>query len=217
MNEKSIQSPRRQRLGNTPQESYARLRVLQAEMQRLRPYERPRVPFRYVGRTHSVRSDPRRQAALMARGLRDVCLVFNRLAVEYVVIGAQAGALHGHVRATEDIDVLVKNTPPNLLRAAEALTELFPQLGQPIAPEDIADNVVLKVSDDIEVGVSISARSVTYEETEGDRTSAVVEGVPIPFLGLRSLIRSKQTAREVDQWDARILSEILGRKEREDS
>ncbi len=45
------------------------------------------------------------------RGIPDVCSVLNRHEVEYLLMGAQAAALHGHVRGTEDIDILVRNTP----------------------------------------------------------------------------------------------------------
>ncbi len=36
-------------------------------------------------------------------------------------------------------------------------------------------------------------------------------GVDIPFLGLDSLIKSKDTMREIDQWDVKILLEIKKR------
>ena len=149
----------------------------------------------------------------MPRGLNDVCAAFNRHQVEYMVAGAQAGALHGHIRATEDIDLLIRNTPENVDRAVAALTVLFPDLPEAVAPADITDNIVLKVADDIEVDVSISAWSVAYDEAERDREERIVDGTQVPYMGLRSLIKSKMTSREVDQWDVRVLSEILRRQE----
>ena len=143
------------------------------------------------------------------RGLREVCEVFNRRKVDYVVVGAQAGALHGHVRATEDIDLLIRNTKDNVSRAVEALAELFPDISREIHPQDILEHVVLKVADDIEVDVSISAWSVDFESAEDDIESIDIGGTRIPYLGLRSLIKSKSTSREIDQWDVRVLSEIL--------
>src|SRR5262245_28093690 len=102
------------------------------------------------------------------RGLAEVCRVLNAHGVNYLVIGAHACALHGHIRATEDYDFLVENNAGNLGRTSEALNELFPHLEQSVTPRDISDNVVLKVADDIEVDVSVSAWSVTYDEASQD-------------------------------------------------
>lgn len=44
--------------------------------------------------------------------------------VEYVVIGGIAVQVHGHVRMTNDIDLIPSPTPRNLQRLAAALTEL---------------------------------------------------------------------------------------------
>ncbi len=44
--------------------------------------------------------------------------------VEYVVIGGLAVQVHGHVRMTNDVDLIPSPTPENLNRLAEALTEL---------------------------------------------------------------------------------------------
>ncbi len=44
--------------------------------------------------------------------------------VEYVVIGGLAVQVHGHVRMTNDIDLIPAPTPRNLKRLAAALTEL---------------------------------------------------------------------------------------------
>lgn len=44
--------------------------------------------------------------------------------VEYVVIGGIALQVHGHLRMTNDIDLIPSPTPRNLQRLAAALTEL---------------------------------------------------------------------------------------------
>jgi hypothetical protein len=44
--------------------------------------------------------------------------------VEYVVIGGIAVQVHGHVRMTNDIDLIPSPTPQNLERLASALEEL---------------------------------------------------------------------------------------------
>lgn len=51
--------------------------------------------------------------------------------VEYVVVGGIAVQAHGHVRMTNDIDVIPSPTPANLERLATALNELSARVLNP--------------------------------------------------------------------------------------
>jgi hypothetical protein len=51
--------------------------------------------------------------------------------VEYVVVGGIAAQVHGHVRMTNDVDLIPSPTPENLKRLAKALTELDAQVLNP--------------------------------------------------------------------------------------
>ena len=55
--------------------------------------------------------------------------------VEYVVIGGLAVQVHGHVRMTNDVDLIPAPTPRNLARLAEALTELDARVLNPGSEE----------------------------------------------------------------------------------
>jgi hypothetical protein len=48
----------------------------------------------------------------------------NAHGVEYVVVGGLAVQVHGHVRMTNDVDLVPAPTPENLQRLADALVEL---------------------------------------------------------------------------------------------
>jgi hypothetical protein len=52
---------------------------------------------------------------------RDLLLSLAEHAVEFVVVGGHAVAFHGHIRATKDLDVLVRTTPKNAERVYRAL------------------------------------------------------------------------------------------------
>jgi hypothetical protein len=52
---------------------------------------------------------------------RDLLFAFNAHGVEYLVVGAQALAAHGRVRATGDLDVWVRPEAANAKRVIEAL------------------------------------------------------------------------------------------------
>ncbi len=141
-----------------------------------------------------------------------ICRILNANDVKYAVVGAHACALHGHIRATEDYDILVEKSPRNLDLVILTLEELFPDLPEKPTVRDILENVVLKIVDGIELDISIQAWSVDYETAVPDLQHAIIDGVSIPYLGLESLITSKSTAREIDQWDVRVLREIQKRK-----
>jgi hypothetical protein len=46
-------------------------------------------------------------------------------AVEYVLIGAAAMAFHGVIRATADLDLIIRATPENIERLREALRQAY--------------------------------------------------------------------------------------------
>jgi hypothetical protein len=52
---------------------------------------------------------------------KDLLFAFNAHGVEYLVVGAQALAAHGRVRATGDLDVWVRPEAANAKRVIEAL------------------------------------------------------------------------------------------------
>lgn len=54
----------------------------------------------------------------------EIFAVLHRHGVEYVVIGGLAVQVHGHVRMTNDVDLMPSPAPVNLRRLADALTEL---------------------------------------------------------------------------------------------
>lgn len=54
--------------------------------------------------------------------------LMNAHAVEFIVIGGQAEALHGSARITYDVDFCYRRTTDNLARLAAALRELKPTL-----------------------------------------------------------------------------------------
>lgn len=149
---------------------------------------------------------------MIGRGrLAEICGILNARGVRYAVAGGYACALNGHLRMTEDIDILLLNNEENLNRTITAIRDIFPAIEDEITISDIRDNVVLKIVDDIEVDFSIKAWTVEYSGAEADISHTMIDGVDIPFLGIDSLIISKETMREVDQWDVKVLREIRKR------
>lgn len=143
--------------------------------------------------------------------LLHVCQLLNEAGAKYLICGAQACILHGLVRTTEDVDILIEPTQENCQRVIDGLSKLADGAARELTPRDILENVVVKVADEVEVDVSTHAWKVTYADAIGSARETLVEGVKVPFLSLDSLIASKETYREQDTSDRLRLLELKRR------
>lgn len=130
-----------------------------------------------------------------------VCQLLNEAGAKYLVCGAQACILHGLVRTTEDVDILVEATAENCQRVIDGLARMQDGAARELSPKDILDNVVVKVADEVEVDVSTKAWKISYLDAASSANQVVLKGVVIPYLGLDALIASKETYREQDALD----------------
>jgi acylphosphatase len=144
--------------------------------------------------------------------LLHVCQLLNEAGANYLICGAQACILHGLVRTTEDVDILVEASKENCQKVIDALSKLADGAARELTPQDILENVVVKVADEVEVDVSTHAWKVTYAEAIASARETTLAGVRIPFLSLDSLIASKDTYREKDAWDRAQLVELKKRE-----
>lgn len=145
---------------------------------------------------------------LSSAPLLRVCQLLNEAGAKYLICGAQACILHGLVRTTEDVDILVEATEENCQRVIEALSRLADGAARELTPKDILENVVVKIADEVEVDVSTRAWKVTYADALPSAREAFIEGVKVSFLSLDSLIASKETYREQDAIDRLRLIEL---------
>jgi hypothetical protein len=130
-----------------------------------------------------------------------VCRLLQQHKAKYVLVGACACGLHGLVRATQDLDLLVEPSEDNLQRVIDALSELPDGAARELTVKDLQENVVVKIADAVEVDVARQAWTVDYAEAIGDARTLEVEGVTIVYAGLDTLIKSKSTYRDQDRVD----------------
>lgn len=148
---------------------------------------------------------PRRVPGTDNRVLR-VCRLLNRRRVRYLIAGGVAANLHGSVRATRDVDILVPRDLRNTERLLLALGELPYGLARELDPEEVLGNPVTIVGDDPRVDILTVAWSVTFDRAYPNRTVRRIEGVRVPYLSLADLIASKQTGRAADEADLEVLT-----------
>jgi hypothetical protein len=147
---------------------------------------------------------PRRIPGTDNRALR-VCRLLNAHRVRYLVAGGVAANLHGSVRATKDVDVLVPVDRANMQRLLDALAELPWRVAAELDAEELLRKPVTIVGDDPRVDVLTLAWSVRFDDAWPRRRSRVIRGVRVPFLSLEDLRASKQTGRPSDLADLEAL------------
>jgi hypothetical protein len=137
-----------------------------------------------------------------------VCSLLNGQHAKYLIVGARACWLHGYVRATMDVDILIPEDPGNHARVIAALSELEDHAAAELTPQDLIENVVVKIADEVEVDVSTSASKLTYADATNTSLKATIEGVEVPYVDLQTLISSKSTKREQDKVDVQRLRSL---------
>lgn len=150
--------------------------------------------------------------------LLSLCEALNAEGVRYVLIGGFAVILHGFVRATKDIDLLVDASPENVDRLKQAMSVLPDNAIALIANDEVEKYKVVRIADEFVVDLMKSACGVDYSRAmRGGIETKVVEGVPIPVARKELLIETKQTVRPSDATDVQFLRlRIAAERDRSD-
>jgi hypothetical protein len=136
--------------------------------------------------------------------------------VEYVVVGGIAVQVHGHVRMTNDVDLIPSPTPENLTRLADALTELDARVLNPGSEHLKIDARMLPRATLWQFATRHGNIDVLHDAPGAapfpqlrERALVIVPGEhPIPIAGRDDLIKMKRaTGRPVDLNDIAALTE----------
>lgn len=141
-----------------------------------------------------------------------VCSLLNTHGAKYLIVGARACILHGYIRTTEDVDLLIPEDLENHIRVIAALSELEDHSAAELTPQDFVENVVVKIADEVEVDVSLRAWKISYADAVLSALTTTIQGVSIFYVDLRTLIESKRTPRSQDQVDIQHLLALLERQ-----
>ena len=136
---------------------------------------------------------------------------FRGEGVEYVLVGGQAVRLNGYLRATEDIDVLVKATRINgekIIRALSFLDSSKELDAQWFVPDSNGEVENIRVADDLLIDLLFAANGQTYESVQPHVREIEIEGTPVRALNIDGLIKTKTDYREKDVLDKQVLMRI---------
>lgn len=139
--------------------------------------------------------------------LIDLLAEFEEASVEYLLVGGQAVALHGHPRFTKDADVWVRDSDDNIGRCQQALR----RFGAP--PNVIFALATATGLDVVWMGHPPARIDLVKQVPGGDfdrawetRESMAVEDVAIQVVGREELVRLKRASgRPQDLVDAGLL------------
>jgi len=137
--------------------------------------------------------------------LVSLCKALNAENVRYVLIGGFAVILHGFVRATKDIDLLVDASPENVQRLKRAMATLPDNAIELITDDEIERYEVVRVADEIVVDLMKSAGGIRYDQAAQRIDTIALEGIEIPVADKELLIQTKQTVRPSDAADVQFL------------
>ena len=143
----------------------------------------------------------------MSPDFRELLLEFNAASVEYLVVGAHALAVYGHVRATKDLDVWIRPDSENADKVIAALTSFGAALTE-LLPEDLTrpDTVFQIGIEPLRIDLLTSIDGVDFAEAWIDRFESKFAGVPVNVISRRHLIKNKlSTNRLQDRADVEHL------------
>ena len=144
---------------------------------------------------------------------------FERAGLEYVLIGATAMGVHGLVRATEDVDLMIRPTRDNVERLKEAFRKAYdndPNIAEISAGDLLGDYPALRYyppSGDLYFDVITRlGEAASFDTVESEVKE--FEGVRISVATPRALyLLKRSTVRPLDRRDAEALRQQFGLQE----
>lgn len=160
----------------------------------------------------------------MIESIRAVARTLNDAGVEYLVVGGVAVVLHGYLRQTQDLDLVLRMTRENILAAVDGLASLGYHPTAPVDPRDLADPIVRSqwITDKGMTVLSLvsprhpslvvdlfAVEPFDMEPELKDRIDADLDGIRLPVVSIHGLIRMKeQVGRANDRVDIEHLRRI---------
>jgi hypothetical protein len=148
-----------------------------------------------------------------------VLRAFEASGLEYVLIGASAMGFHGLVRATEDLDLIIRATPENVDRLRAALRQAYdgdPHIEEISAADLLGEYPAVRYyppTGDLYFDVITRLGDAARFETV-DAEIKELEGIHVRVATPAALYRLKRaTVRAIDHQDAAALRARFGLKD----
>lgn len=131
----------------------------------------------------------------MSPDFKELLLAFNEHNVEFLIVGAHALAVHGHVRATKDLDLWVRPEQSNAQNVLQALAKFGAPVKDLMADDLTREGTIVQIGiPPVRVDVITSIDGVEFAEAWPDRLATSFGGVPAFVISRAHLIANKKTA-----------------------
>ena len=131
----------------------------------------------------------------LQQDLREFIELLNSHGVEYVVVGGHAVAFHGYPRYTGDIDFLIRPTEENAARIVTVLDAFGFAAAHEIKASLTQPEKILQLGrPPNRIDILTSASGVSFEEVWQHAISADLDGLPVRFPDLDSLLTNKRAS-----------------------
>lgn len=135
--------------------------------------------------------------------------------VEFVTVGAMACVFNGFIRATIDVDILVKRTPKNIARLLAFLAGVGEGAAKELSWDDFTDEPgAIRIIEDFPIDLFVRMGGLAYEDVMASakyhKTTAAEGCVRIPYADAETMVRIKSSSlREHDKLDVLVLQQII--------
>ena len=141
------------------------------------------------------------------KDLREFIELLNTNKVEYLIVGAFAVAWHGYTRFTANINFFIRSTSTNADTVVATLGD-FGFAGLKVTRDDLnrPGQVIQLGAKPNRIGLITSIAGVEFEQAWTGREVGTIDGIPVPFIGIKELIVNKESiGRFKDLGDAEEL------------
>lgn len=141
--------------------------------------------------------------------LKKIIQSLNEQDAEYILVGGYALFSHGYHRATEDIDLLVPSNAEASKAIIKALLVLADKESANLNPEWFDEGENIRLADEVVVDLIFRTCGETYETLKPHMETIDLDGVLIQTLDLEGLLKTKQSEREKDILDRKVLEKAI--------
>jgi hypothetical protein len=149
---------------------------------------------------------------LLNPDFRDLFVELNAHGVEFLIVGAHALAIHGHVRATKDLDVWVRPSVENAPRVMAALRS-FGAATEAVKQSDFeVPGITFQIGvEPVRIDIITNVDGVTFDPAWQNRIPARYGDVPVFAISREDLILNKRASgRPQDLADVEALERHRG-------
>ena len=148
----------------------------------------------------------------------DLLVRLVRAEVDFCVVGGLAVILCGYVRVTEDVDILISESPSNVRRMLDVLTGWGEGWARELKPEEfLPQEGALRLNDVLDLDIFTRMRGHSLDDFRPRLRLFATQGTRIPYLAPEDLIALKQGSwRDKDQIDVLAMREVLQRERGEE-